>query len=79
MSLIRVLEIPPSSGEFHFAGGERQPFVEVDWFRDDDYPPKDRWEAELTEFVMAKRYYRPERAYLVLGPERSFTINYKAP
>ena len=79
MGLVRVLEIPPSSGKFHFHGGEPQTFIEVDWFRDDDYPPEDRWQAELTTFLESKSYYRPDKAYLVLGDKRCFTIGYKAP
>jgi hypothetical protein len=80
--LIRVLEIPPPTGHFHFGHGEPQTFVEVDWFRDDDDGPDPSTEegrARLTAFLRAKRYFDPRRAYLVLHPRRSFTIGYAAP
>lgn len=79
--LIRVLEIPPASGKFHFDGGEIMHFTEVDWFRDDNMPPMPKEEKRITlaSFVRGKRYYRNEQAYLILCEEDSFTINYKAP
>jgi hypothetical protein len=86
VSLIRVFEIPPPTGNFHFAGGERQTFVEVDWFRDDDAgmfgapdisTPVGR--AAYEQNIRGKRYFRAERAYLVLHPTHPFTINYEAP
>lgn len=82
MALIRVLEIPPSSGNFHFGGGEPQKFVEVDWFRDDDdfqmiATPEGR--EDIANYLKAKRYFDPKKAYLVLHQEHTFTINYKAP
>lgn len=83
MSLVRILEITPSSGNFHFAGPERQTWLEVDWFRDDN-PEAPQFgtpegQAAITEFIKAKRYFKPGRAYLVLHPEHSFTIGYSAP
>lgn len=81
MSLIRVLEIPKSSGTFHFGGGEPQKFVEVDWFRDDEYAmmatPEGR--DQIATFIQGKRYFDPKKAYLVLHETNTFTINYKAP
>lgn len=78
--LIRVLEIPPSSGDFHFQGGESQTFVEVDWFRDDKgmmANPEGR--DFIRHFIIDKNYYDPAKSYLVLHPKNSFTINYEAP
>lgn len=77
--LIRVLEVPPSSGQFHFGGGEAQTFVEVDWFRDDMYPLTDETRAEYEKQLRAKNYFKPDRAYLVLHPTCSFTVGYDAP
>ena len=84
--LIRVFEIPPPTGNFHFGGGEHQSFVEVDWFRDDplagvDVPSfaTEEGRALVADFIKAKRYFSPDKAYLVLHPEHSFTIGYKAP
>ena len=33
----------------------------------------------IADFVKGKRYYDPTKAYLVLHPGHSFTINYSAP
>jgi len=85
--LIRVLEIPVPSGNFHFGGGEPQPFVEVDWFRDEqpmepDSPgmmESEEGRAQIADFVKGKRYFDPAKAYLILHPGHSFTINYSAP
>lgn len=84
--LVRVLEIPAPTGNFHFGGGERQTFVEVDWFRDDPQPGIDMpsfstedGRAKVTEFIRTKRYFDPAKAYLVLHPEHPFTIGYRAP
>ena len=84
--LIRVLEIPPPTGNMHFGknNGEPQTFIEVDWFRDD---PLDGVQHMFTEegreriakFIRDKKYFDPEKAYLVLHQEHTFTINYKAP
>lgn len=76
--LIRVFEIPPPTGRFHFGGGEVQRFVEVDWFRDDE-GASPGGQQQITDFIQAKRYYRDGQAYLVLHPLHSFTINYAAP
>lgn len=79
--LIRVFEIPPCSGKFHFKGGEETPFVEVDWFRDDMGPsmatPEGRTAIEA--FIKRKQYYKPTRAYLVLHQDATFTLGYHAP
>jgi hypothetical protein len=84
--LVRVLEIPKSSGRFHFDGGEGQTFIEVDWFRDDRSPGDDRPDYSTTdgrqrieEFIRAKRYFSEKKAYLVLHPVHPFTIGYSAP
>jgi hypothetical protein len=84
--LVRVFEIPPPSGHFHFGGGERQVFVEVDWFHDDpqpgiEVPSFDTVEGRemVTDFIKHKRYFDPAKAYLVLHPEHPFTIGYAAP
>lgn len=85
--LVRVLEIPAPSGNFHFCGGELQTFVEVDWFRDEqpmepDSPgmmESEEGRAQIADFVRGKRYFDPAKAYLILHPGHSFTINYSAP
>ena len=86
--LIRVLEIPPSTGNFHFSDGEEQIFIEVDWFKDDTSPldptsgPMMAYEGgrkQIEEFIKAKKYFNPSKSYLVLHQEHSFTINYSAP
>lgn len=84
--LVRVFEIPPPTGNSHFGGGERQIFVEVDWFRDDpnpviEVPSFDTVEGReaITNFIRGKKYFDPNKAYLVLHPEHPFTIGYSAP
>lgn len=78
--LIRVLEIPRSSGRFHFGGGEPQTFVQVDWFRDDHAPISTQEDMRrLEEFIRGKRYFDPAKAYLILHPTHPMTINYEAP
>lgn len=85
MSLVRIFEIPAPTGKFHFGGGEPQAFVEVDWFRDDPQPyltsdfATIEGRAEIEKFIRAKRYFRPDAAYLVLHQAHSFTIGYSAP
>ena len=82
--LVRILEIPESTGNFHFGGGEPQTFMEVDWFRDEQPTEPDspgmmeteEGRAQIADFVKGKRYYDPAKAYLVLHPGHSFTINY---
>lgn len=79
--LIRVFEIPAKTGTFHFGGGEPQAFVEVDWFRDDEYSPGDdpaKWQSDMRGFIEKKRYSRGQ-PLLVLHPTHPFTINYEAP
>ncbi len=85
--LVRVLEIPPPTGNFHFSCGEPQAFVEVDWFRSEqtlEPDQSDMMETEkgrvlITEMVKSKLYFDPTKAYLILHPSYSFTINYSAP
>jgi hypothetical protein len=81
MPLIRVLEIPPTSGNFHFRGGEAQPFVEVDWFRDDSGPSMSTPEGRnsIEAFIKGKKYFDPKKAYLVLHQDATFTLGYLAP
>lgn len=81
-ALVRVFEIPPPTGRFHFGGGEAQAFIEVDWFRDEAGAPdiatpegRKLWE----KFIRGKRYFSSGKAYLVLHPDHPFTINYRAP
>lgn len=76
--LIRVLKIAPTDGRFRFGGGQPQPFVEVDWFRDDDYPLTPDTEDEYRKGLEPKDY-NDGSPLLVLHPRHSFTINYKAP
>jgi len=77
---IRILEIPPSSGNFHFSGGEPQPFIEVDWFRDEDgMMNDDEGRDQITKFIKGKNYFDPNKAYLVLHQAHTFTIGYSAP
>lgn len=81
MALVRVLEIPATAGNFHFAGPEAQPFMEVDWFRDDNGPsmatPEGR--SAIERFIKSKKYYEPTKAYLVLHQDAAFTLGYSAP
>jgi hypothetical protein len=77
--LIRVLEIPKPTGNFHFRGGEPQTFVEVDWFRDDVYPLTAETRQMYEDDLRKKRYFKEDRAYLVLHPTHTFTIGYDAP
>lgn len=83
--LIRVLEIPSSSGEFHFKGPEPQTFLEVDWFQDEN-PMSDgkmmdteEGRAQIAEFIKGKNYFNPNKAYIVLHQEHTFTVGYIAP
>lgn len=78
--LVRVFEIPPPTGNFHFGGGEPQMFLEVDWFRDDIGMLKtEAGIAACIEFIKLKNYFNPHLAYLVLTQDVSFTIGYSAP
>lgn len=76
--LIRVLEIPFPSGNYHFDGGEPQTFVEVDWFTDEGLGESFGPEHEeiVRSAIKHKRYFNPTQAYLVLSAGYSFTINY---
>ncbi len=83
--LIRVLEIPAPTGNFHFGGGEAQIFVEVDWFRDDPSPVQDEpmmvteeGRKQIADLIRGKKYFNPAKAYLVLHQEHTFTIGYSA-
>ena len=83
--LIRILELPQSfPAGFRFVGPAPITVLEHDWFRDDpdtgapDFAtPEGRAVAE--QFIRGKKYFREDRAYLVLHPKHPFTINYEAP
>lgn len=60
--LIRVLEIPKSSGGDCFMGGNPQTWVEVDWFRDDSFPLTPDTIGEYESHVKQRRYYDPSKA-----------------
>ena len=78
--LVRVLEIPSPTGEFHFSGGEAQTFVEVDWFRDDECMlSTDEGREQIEVFIRAKNYFDSSKAYLILHQTHPMTINYSAP
>ncbi len=84
MSLIRVLEIPKPTGNLHFREGEPQTFIEVDWFRDENPLTDDLMmdsedgRRNITKFIKGKRYFNPDKAYLVLHESHTFTIGYSA-
>jgi len=75
--LIRALKIAPTDGGFRFGDGQPQTFVEVDWFRDDDYPLTLDTEMDYWRFLESK-VYNDGSPLLVLSPRHSFTINYEA-
>lgn len=81
MSLIRVFEMPAEFPRgYCFGGGNPTSFQMVDWFRDDlGMMEGESGRSELAEFIRGKRYFKPDRAYLVLHERHSFTINYSAP
>lgn len=86
--LVRVFELPvegPSG--YRFGGGVPVSFLEVDWFNalpplGEDLPDPlkdaDHWEAEMREYIAAKRYVQPGRRYLVLCLHRSFVFEGEA-
>jgi hypothetical protein len=84
---VRVFEIPDNLlTEFIFDGGQDAVFKLVDWFRADDgphYVQQWRTDAEFetvyTRYVQSRRYYNPNKAYLVMTQGPCFTIGYKAP
>lgn len=76
--LVRVLKIHPCDGKFRFGGGQTQPWVEVDWFRDDEFPLTPETEYQFRNFIEPKDY-NDGSPLLVLHPEHSFTINYETP
>lgn len=78
--LIRVIEIPKSSGKFHFAGGESQIFKEVDWFRDESGMMNTAdGREQIADFIKRKKYFDITKSYLVLHQNNTFTIGYCAP
>jgi hypothetical protein len=79
MSLIRVLQIPAPTGNFHFSGPEHAAFWELDWFRDDHMPLSAETREKYERFIREKRYYHDERPLLILGPDYAFTMGYSAP
>ena len=74
--LVRVFQMPDLMSGYLFEGGVPFPFLQVDWFRVEGVADEDI-RTELTEFIKGKRYYDPERPYLVLHPTHPFTINYE--
>ena len=68
-NLVRVFEIPEFNGELHFNGPSVESFLEYDFFNA-------CFEEGLLEFIERKPYYRNDKAYLVLGKNFTFTINY---
>lgn len=83
MSLVRVFEMPKFSRGLRFGGGKPKTFLEVDWFRDDGPPTPDittpDGRAAWENFIKGQRYYKTDRAFLVLHPIHPFTIGYEAP
>lgn len=83
--LYRILELPDFAPGFRFGGNVTATCKDLDWFRDDPRPddmPEDgtpEWRAFVEKFIRAKKYFHPDRAYLVLHPIHPFTINYTAP
>jgi len=81
--LVRILEMPPAFPRgFHFGSGQPVVFLEVDWFHlpaghegEPDIATAEG-QAELTQVLRGKIYWKPDRAYLVLHPTHPFTINY---
>lgn len=77
--LIRVLEIPKSNGKFCFGGGNPQTWIEVDWFRDNNRMMEtESGREEIEKFIKHKNYFNPEKSYLVLHQNHTFTIGYFA-
>ena len=75
---IRVFELPRfrPAAAYRFGGGMPMPFVEVDWFRDDALPMTEAANRkEMEVFIRGKRYFKPDRAYLVLHPTHPMVIN----
>lgn len=83
MQLIRVLEMPPWTAIPNYGSGMPRVFMEVDSFPVEDkgrYSPKLLdGQRELAALLRTKIYWKPDRAYLILHPTHSFTINYTAP
>lgn len=78
--LIRVLEIPASSGNFNFSGAEKQTFLEVDWFLDErGMMSTEEGRNQIADFIKRKPYFSSNKAYLVLHQNHTFTIGYSAP
>lgn len=80
--LVRVFELPDlrTNGFLH-GGGQPSSFLQVDWFTTEGGPDFATAEGRETaaEFIRAKRYFKADRAFLVLHPTHPFTINYSAP
>lgn len=75
--LVRVFEIPIPTGNWHFGKAEPQTFMEVDWFRV-PYSMCDTAEGKryFIKFIKEKQYFSPDKSYLVLLKDYTFTINY---
>lgn len=60
-----VYELPEKMSDgFCFGGGTPITFLNVDWF----HVPSEMAVEKLTEFLRGKRYVKPGRKYLVIGP-----------
>jgi hypothetical protein len=78
MALIRVFKLPTSfPSDFLFDGGQDVIFKQVDWFRDDENPLTPNNTSSFVEWIKKKRY--ANSPLLILHPEFSLTIDYKAP
>lgn len=76
--LVRVFKVPPPTGEYCFHQ-RPAPFVEVDWFRDDQgMMESETGRSEIREFIEKKIYAKDGSALLVMSPAASFTIDYTA-
>lgn len=75
--MIYVYQLPDKlSDGYCFGAGRPITFTNVDWFEGGGYdhePTKD----DLISFIQKKRYYKPDRRFLVIGakPEHTFTID----
>ena len=86
MALVRVFELPSGLAVgYLFGGGRPAIFKEVDWFQDDpaiEGAPSfatAEGRATIEEFIRQKRYFDPNRSYLVMHEEHPMMINYAAP
>jgi hypothetical protein len=72
-TFIRVYELPERqqlTNGYCMAGPVPIAFGNVDWFE----APIGEGRERLTEFIKTKRYYRPDRSFLVLGDHPDFVF-----